>query len=321
MAHFSNGRLQRLRVAVLAGGDSRERDISLESGCAVVRTLTVRGHRVTLIDPAQVNLLEYDWNGFEVAFLALHGTFGEDGQVQQILDEIGIPYTGSNADASRLAFSKSASKERFLQFGVPAPPYVLIHESDDAARIQQHARSIGYPLVIKPDAQGSSLGVSIVESPEQLPQAISRCFHYDSFGLIEAAVCGTEWTVGLLDDRLLPPILIETDRPFFDFTAKYEDNATRYVFEFDVPANVVKAIENAARNACDALGTRGLVRVDLRLDSLERPWVLEVNTIPGLTNHSLIPKAAAKTGLSLGQLCEQTISSCLAMRETHPQSR
>lgn len=300
-----------LRIAVLAGGDSDERDVSLASGESVAKALAQRGHIVSRVDPADGPLCSHNWGDIDVAFLALHGKFGEDGHVQGILEEIGIPYTGSNADASRLAFSKSASKERFLQFEVPTPPYVLIHESDDPSRIEKQARKIGYPLVVKPDAQGSSIGVTIVHSPSELSDALATCFAFDKFGLLEACVVGSEWTLGLIDDQPLPLIQIETGRLFFDFHAKYEDNATQYQFEFSLESNIVRAIENAGVRAAQSLGTSGIARVDIRVDRQNCPWVLEVNTIPGFTDHSLVPKAAARVGWSLGELCEKAIQSCL----------
>ena len=306
------------RVAVLAGGDSDERTISLQSGTAVQQALTARGHLALHLDPSVVDLAGVDWSQFEVAFLALHGQFGEDGQVQQILDEAGIPFTGSGAAASRLAFSKSAAKERFLQFGVPTPAYSLLHYTDDASRIRRVTEEIGYPLVVKPDCQGSSLGISIVRSPAELPQAIKLCFQFDSFAVIEAAIIGTEWTVGLLDELLLPLIRIETDREFFDWHAKYEDDATRYVFDHNLPGAVATSIDEAARGACRSLGTSGLMRVDLRLDEALHPWVLEINTVPGFTSHSLVPKAAARMGIEFGELCERAIRACLPTSLPHP---
>ncbi len=311
----------RLQIALLAGGTSRERNISLESGAAVAKSLSDRGHRVSQIDPAHVELSDLDWSSFDVAFLALHGTFGEDGHVQQILEEIGIPFTGSDSVASRLAFSKSAAKERFIQNGVPTPAYVLIHESDSAARIQQQANALGFPLAVKPDGQGSSLGITIVRTPEELPQALARCFHFDPFGLLEVAIDGTEWTLGLLDGEPLPLIQIETGRGFFDYTAKYEDDDTQYLFDFAFPTSVIKSIESAGRSAYDALGCRGLARVDLRVDRFHEPWVLEVNTIPGMTGHSLVPKAAARMGLSLGAICERSIHNCLKRESKTPHQR
>ena len=306
------------RVAVLAGGDSDEREISLQSGSAVQQALSSRGHLALHLDPAVVDLAGVDWRQFDVAFLALHGQFGEDGQVQQILEDAGIPYTGSDATASRLAFSKSAAKERFLQFGVPTPEYSLLHYTDDVTRIEKVTGEIGYPLVIKPDCQGSSLGISIVRSAAEVPAALKLCFQFDSFAVVERAIMGTEWTVGMLDELLLPPILIETDREFFDWQAKYEDDNTRYLFESNFPQLIVDTIADVARNACRSLGTRGMARVDLRVDEAMQPWVLEVNTIPGYTSHSLVPKAAARMGIEFAELCERSIESCLPSNLPRP---
>ena len=312
MAAFDFKQLGPLRIAVLAGGTSLEREVSLASGSAVSQALRKRGHSVTELDPARVALNQYVWDSTDVVFLALHGTFGEDGQIQEILELAGVLYTGSDSATSRLAFSKSASKERFSQSGVPTPPYVLIHKSDDFPLIERHAQALGYPLAVKPDRQGSSLGVSIIEEPAELRDAVTRCFQADTFGLLESAVVGSEWTMGFLDQTALPPIQIETDRGFFDYTAKYEDDETRYRFDVSLPATVLRAIELAASRACAALQTSGIVRVDIRVDHLQRPWVLEVNTIPGFTSHSLIPMAAKRQGMELGELCERAIDSCFA---------
>jgi len=309
------------RVALLAGGDSDERAVSLASGAAVQAALSSRGHLAIPLDPAEVDLFSVDWSQFDVAFLALHGRFGEDGQVQQLLEEAGIPYTGSDAAASRLAFSKSAAKERFLQFGVPTPPYVLIHYADDSARIERMVGLVGYPLVVKPDAQGSSLGVSIVRDPRELPAALKRCFEYDSFGVVEQAVVGTEWTVGLLDDLVLPPLRIETPRDFFDYQAKYHADDTRYHFDDESGGALLRSsssIADVAVDACRALGVTGLARVDLRVDRSGQPWLLEVNTIPGMTDHSLVPKAAAHAGIEFAELCERAVIACLRSRPRRP---
>lgn len=308
------GRRSRWVVAVLAGGDSAERSVSLKSGAAVAHALAEQGHGIVPLDPAAVDLARYDWTGIDLAFNALHGPFGEDGRVQELLESIGMPYTGSGVIASRLAMSKSAAKERFLQQGVPTPEYVLIHEADTATAILAKANEIGFPLVVKPDAQGSSLGVTIVRTPDELPAALTRCFELDSFGLIEAAIPGEEWTLGVLDDQALPLIRIETEREFYDFSAKYTDDDTRYCFEFDLPDEVVRSIEAAGLAACRAVGTNGIARVDLRLDRFHQPWVLEVNTVPGFTDHSLVPKAAARLGWSFGELCERAIESALVLR-------
>lgn len=307
-----------LRIAVLAGGDSDERSISLKSGAAVEAALTRCGHRVLHLDPAIVELPGIDWSQFDVAFIALHGRFGEDGQVQRLLEEANVPYTGSDAVASRLAFSKSAAKERFLESGVPTPSYFLIHYADDFDHIRRQVETLGYPLVVKPDTQGSSLGVSIVRTPNQLSSALRLCFQFDGFGIVESMIEGSEWTVGLIDSQILPAIKIETDRSFFDWTAKYEDDATRYLFDTKTSRQVTEQIENVSQKACIALGTRGLVRVDLRLDGNDQPWILEINTIPGMTDHSLIPKAAAQMGIDFPTLCDQLVRSCRPSKTHKP---
>ncbi len=312
MSMFESRALDALTVAVLEGGESAERSVSLESGAAVRAALAERGHRVLAIDPAEVDLSTHDWTGIDIVFIALHGTFGEDGQVQKILEHAGVPYTGSDPAAARLSFHKSAAKERFFQNYVPTPPYVLVHEGDTAGRIMQKAKSLGFPLVVKPDAQGSSLGVSIVRSPDELAKALSRCFHLESFGLLEAAIVGTEWTVGIFDEFTLPLIQVVPNRSFYDYQAKYADDATQYLFEFDVPSDVINSIYQAARNAYNALKLRGIARIDLMLDRFNRPWVLEANSVPGFTSHSLVPKAAARIGISLGELCEQMLQRRLS---------
>jgi D-alanine-D-alanine ligase len=305
---------RKLRVAVLSGGPSAERAVSLKSGAAVTRALVELGHSIREIDPTVVDLATIDWGWFDVAFIALHGKFGEDGQVQQLLEKARVPFTGSGVAASRLAFSKSAAKERFLQRGVPTAPYALIHETDTPYRIQKQAAHIGYPLVVKPDTQGSSLGVSIVRAPADLPAAMARCFQYDAFGILEQGLLGREWTVGLLDERALPPIQIETSRGFFDYHAKYEDDATQYHFDSDAAAEKIEGVGQTARDACAAIGTCGIARVDLIVDQSGVPQVLEVNTVPGLTDHSLVPKAAARAGLGFAELCQECLRSALRQR-------
>lgn len=315
MSSFASPPRRQFRVAVLAGGPSEEREISLQSGAAVERGLAARGHQVQLIDPVDGQLPELDPAQIDVAFIALHGRCGEDGDIQRQLQRLQIPFTGSSAEACELTFSKSAAKERLLLNSVPTAPYVLIHETDDAAHIQAQAQLLGYPLVVKPDTQGSSLGVSIVRRAEDLPQALVGSFHYDSFCVLERYIPGTEWTMGMIDTQVLPLIRIEPERSFYDFEAKYSDEATRFEIEPDEPAAVLDAIESVGRQARRSLGTNGLMRIDLRLDNYGQPWVLELNTVPGLTDHSLVPQAAAHLGLDLGQLCEVVIGCAIESNE------
>lgn len=301
-----------LRVAVLAGGDSPEREISLASGICAAAALEEVGHQVRAIDPAEVDLVEVDWRQFDLCFIALHGGAGEDGRVQKLLDSLHVPYTGSRPAASRLAMSKSASKSRFQQHGVPTPDYVLLHRSEPLPTILTRTAALGYPVVVKPDAQGSSLGVGLARDAEQLQCRLAESQFYDPFLLAERYIAGRELTVAVLGREPLPVLEVLCGEQLLSYDAKYHHATTEYVFDTDLAPAKVREIERVALSACEALGTDGLVRVDLRLDENELPWVLEVNTVPGLTERSLAPRAAAQRGLDLPALCDHLVRACLA---------
>lgn len=298
------------RVVVLLGGKSVEREISLESGAAVSAALASRGHEVVEVDPAKTNLDRFVWYPTDVAFIALHGTYGEDGQVQRLLETLGIPFTGSNSAASELAFSKSAAKERMTQGNVLTPPSAVIHKRDSQSRCAMHARNLVYPVVVKPDRQGSSVGVTIVADESGLAAAVQRCFEFGEFGLIEGFVEGEEWTVGMIGGTPLPPLRIATPRDFYDYQAKYHATTTNYEVCPEDEPELAATLQFVARRACRALGVTGVSRVDLRVDADGVPWVLEINTVPGMTAHSLIPKAAAHVGWDFADVCEQSLRLC-----------
>lgn len=302
-----------LRVAVLLGGDSAEREISLQSGEAVSQAIAGQGHSIIPIDPSDTDLAAFDWSSIDAAFLALHGTFGEDGGVQKILEQHGVAFTGSNSVASRLAFSKLAAKEAFRRNGVPTPPAISFSAPLEGGRdVEADAKQLGFPVVVKPDAQGSSIGVTIVQNEAELGEAVRNCLAVSETGLIEKTIEGSEWTLGVIDEDPLPLIQISTDRGFFDFTAKYEDDGTGYHFDANIDPATYSRIEAAGLAACRALDTSSIARADIMLDSDGNPWVLEVNTIPGMTDHSLVPKAAEQIGLSLGELCDIVLARTLA---------
>jgi D-alanine-D-alanine ligase len=320
-------------IAVLAGGRSAEREVSLKSGSAVAAAIRAGGHTVFELDPAREDLSTIDWCRMPVGrageertvsidcvFIALHGSFGEDGQVQRLLEAQDVPYTGSNAEASALAFSKWAAKQRFLSHGVPTPAAVRISTTDPPGFAYSAASAIGYPLVVKPDKQGSSIGVTIVPSRAHLGAALSNCFRFDSSGLLEAAVLGEEWTVAVIDGEPLPPIRIGTSREFYDYTAKYAADDTQYQFE-NTSGPLIDSLSKLGQAACQAVGCDGIARVDLRLNADGNPSVLEVNTIPGMTDHSLVPKAAARVGMSMTALCERAIDSALMAHHARKNSR
>ncbi len=308
---FENQAHNHRRVIVLAGGDSSEREISLVSGGCVVEALQSRGHDCRMIDPAKTSPQEIDWNGVDACFIALHGGAGEDGSVQEELRRLRVRYTGSDPTASRLAMSKSASKERFTQVGVPTLPYVLFHDSETMSDVASRLGSLGYPIVIKPDGQGSSLGVTVADHPGRLQHALVEANRYESFLIAEPRVRGREFTVAVLDRRPLPAIEIVPSGEMFDFRAKYQSDSTTLRLEDQLPDPLCCRLAEAAHNSAAALGTRGLVRVDMIVDEFDCLWVLEVNTVPGLTRHSLAPVAAKHAGMSFASLCEWMVADAI----------
>lgn len=305
----------RRRIAVLAGGTSSEREVSLASGGRVLAALEQLGHNAELLDPSEVSLQEVDWSQIDLCFLALHGGAGEDGRVQRQLENLGVCYTGSGPAASRLAMSKSASKERFRQAGLPTLPDCLLHAAENFTRKLNAIAEIGFPLVVKPEAAGSSLGVSLVHALRELPNALEKAFAYDSLALAEAYAPGREITVAVLSERVFPLIEIElaSQKSIFDYQAKYHQR-TIYKVRPDLPAELRQTLETTAIAACRALGTRGLVRVDFMLGDDGSPWILEINTIPGMTGTSLAPRAAMEAGWSFEELCEAMILDAVSQR-------
>lgn len=302
----------KFRIAVLAGGDSAEREVSLRSGAGVAAALSECGHQATLIDPAVVPIPQVTWQDYDACFLALHGGAGEDGRVQAELARLGVAYTGSGPEACRLAMSKLASKQRFVAEGVPTTRFVLVGADDRLASIARRVASLGYPVVLKPDDQGSSIGVTIARDSADLPIALAKSRRFGGNVIAEPLIVGREFTVAMLDDRPLPLIEIVSPEPVFSYDAKYNSSLTEYKFDFALDDDSRSAIDAAAIGAVRALGVTGLARVDVMLGRDAAPWVLEVNTIPGMTARSLAPLAAARAGLDMAALCDHLVKRCLA---------
>lgn len=300
-----------LCVVVLAGGDSPERAVSLASGANVTRALREAGHHVRQLDPSLGALDAAQFDGVDACFIALHGGAGEDGRIAAQLERLNVPYTGSGPAAARLAMSKSASKERFFQAGVSTLPYVLFHGTDGFDEVSAKVDSLGWPVVVKPDAQGSSLGVSLAADNAELAVAVEEARRFDSFIIAERLAVGREFTVAVLNRQALPLLEIRTPAAFFDYKAKYHAATTQYEFDAGLSASVTSSLESLAVAAADCLDTRGMVRVDMILDACGRPWILEVNTVPGMTQHSLVPMAAARVGMDMATLCDRLIRECL----------
>ena len=270
------------RVAVLSGGESAEREVSLASGQQVALALSLAGHQPVLIDPADIDLERIDWPSFDVCFIALHGGAGEDGRVQTVLEQLNVPYTGSNPTACLFAMCKSAAKERFHERGVSTLPFVRFTADQPTAALYE----LKFPLVIKPDNQGSSLGVNVARNADELRKCIADAAEFDSWLIAEPFVAGREFTVSLLGRDPLPMIEIVSPQSVFTYDAKYASAATEYHLDSQLLPAVEAQIYRAAIAAAEALGTAGLSRVDLMLDGENRVWVLEMNTIPGMTAQS-----------------------------------
>lgn len=305
---------QPLRVAVLRGGVGREREVSLESGRCVAEALRQGGVDVVVSDIRPDDMAILDRKDIDVFFLALHGEFGEDGQLQQIFEDRGLVYTGCGPEASRLAFDKMASKRLFAKAGVPAPAVVEFAPGDDPAKLDGRLKALGERFVVKPIRQGSSVGVYVVKSRSDAVAA--ACKVRDEFGdcMIESFIAGREVTVGVLDRRPLPIIEIRSKTDFYDYTAKYVDDRTEYLFDTIEDEGVRTRVAESAMACFDALGCRDFSRIDFIVSEDGTPYALEANTIPGFTTHSLLPKAAAKVGIPMSELCVRIARMAVANR-------
>ena len=288
------------KVAVLLGGKSAEREVSLKSGGMVLNALRSRGVDALPFDPAERGLDALIGERFERAFIALHGRFGEDGTVQGVLEWLGIPYTGSGVLGSALAMDKLRTKLLWHAEGLPTPPYAVLTKDSDLRAV---ARKLGVPLMVKPASEGSSIGMSKVRSAARLDEAYALAVNYDRVVIAEKFIDGTELTAGILGDQVLPLIKIETPRDFYDYEAKYIADDTRYIVPCGLSAGRERDMQALCLKAFRAVGCRGWGRVDLMLNRQGRPFVLEVNTVPGMTDHSLVPKAARAVGMSYEDLC------------------
>ena len=294
------------KVAVLMGGKSAEREVSLKSGAMVLGALRSRGVDAHAFDPAERNLEDLLKQKFARAFIALHGRFGEDGTVQGVLEWLGIPYTGSGILASALAMDKLRTKLLWHAEGLPTPPYEVLRRESE---LQAVAKRLGTPLFVKPAAEGSSVGMSKVRSAASLDEAYALAVNYDPVVIAEKFIDGPELTGAVLGDEVLPLIRIETPREFYDYEAKYIANDTRYLIPAGLSAKKEKALQALCLKAFRALGCRGWGRVDLMLDKRGRAYLLEINTAPGMTDHSLVPMAARAVGIAYEDLCLRILQS------------
>ena len=309
------------RIGVLMGGPSTEREVSLKSGKAVCDALKALSLEVVGIDittdSQEENIRLIKSHHLDCAFIALHGRFGEDGQIQEILDRLKIPYTGSGALASKLAMDKIASLHIFEINGLRVPGYEVIEISSYSPGWKAHHK-LGFPLVIKPATHGSSIGLSIIDNANQLDKAVVLAFSFDSRVIIQEYIAGREITVGILDTLVLPVIEIIPKNRFFDYEAKYQAGMTDYIVPAKLDEGIAKKAQSAALSAHRALGCFGCSRVDMILDKENVPFVLEINTIPGFTQTSLLPRAARVAGIDFAGLCLKLIELAYEKAKNKP---
>jgi D-alanine-D-alanine ligase len=304
---------KKLTITVLMGGCSRERDVSLQSGESVAAALATLGHRVKAVDVRPGDVGKGLVADTDVIFLALHGRWGEDGGIQDELEALGACYTFSGPLASRLAMDKVRAKERFIDEGIPTPAYRVAVPNDDSVLVEA-MDALGSHLVVKPVSDGSSIGISMPETAVALREAVREVWALGDTALIERRILGREFTVGVLGDAALPIIEIRTPGGWYNYHYKYVSGATQYLFDHGLEAGAERRIVEAALASHEALGCRDLSRVDVLLSEHGDPQVLEVNTIPGFTSHSLVPKAAAHAGIPMAQLCERIAGMALARK-------
>ena len=297
------------KVAVLMGGIGSEREISIQSGTCVVDALRQAGFNVIASDITPDNLEILEDKSIDIFFPALHGEFGEDGKLQQILDDKSLLYAGSGPAASKTAFDKIQSKKLFTEVGVNVPSVIEYDRQIETNELEKQLGYLADKYVIKPITQGSSVGVNIVSTTQEAVKAAQETFVQFGDCMIEEFIQGREITVGILCGQVLPIIEIQTKVDFYNYHAKYVDEQTEYLFETITESSLVKKINDAAIDCFEALGCRHFARVDFILSKENIPFVLEVNTIPGFTDHSLLPKSAAKAGFSMSDLCTKIIET------------
>ncbi len=300
------------RVAVMLGGHSSERDVSLDTGAAVLKALQSKGIDAYAWDPAEQSIAKFADARFDRVWVALHGPGGEDGALQGALQWLEMPYTGSGVMASAIAMDKVRSKHLFRAVGIPSPDYAVIRSRGDASLA---AEQIGFPLIIKPSRQGSSVGMSKVFERDELNAAVDLALQYDDTALLECCITGDELTVGVLQGRALPSIRIVTPRVFYDYRAKYESDRTEYICRGTSSDAQEQQYADLAIRAFNELGCTGWGRVDFMAGADGEPLVLEVNTVPGMTSHSLVPMAAREDGIDFNELCWRILETSFGVSE------
>jgi len=294
------------RVAVLMGGWSAEREISLLSGNAVLNALLESGVSATGIDVTHQVAKDLSAGDFDRVFVALHGRGGEDGTIQGLMEMMGLQYTGSNVLGSALALDKCRTKQIWSSMGLATPDFVAIDTEEDG---KYAIRTLGLPLIVKPVLEGSSIGMSKVETKDQMPGALEKAKECSGKVIAEKWIEGDEYTAAILGRRVLPMIKLETPRQFYDYVAKYESDDTKYICPCGLDESIESDYAKLSLQAFDAVGASGWGRVDFITDASGKAWLIEVNTIPGMTDHSLVPIAAKQAGIGFNDLVLEILDS------------
>jgi D-alanine-D-alanine ligase len=292
------------RIGVLAGGTSAEREVSLKSGNAVYKALLGRGYNAVFIDASDNICEDLKRERVEIAFIVLHGGHGENGAIQGLLEVMGIPYTGSGVMASAIAMDKEASKKIFLHHNIPAAPFAVIEKDNSESQILNLKSQIEMPWVVKPAAEGSSIGVNIVKNEAELDNALNDAFNYGKKIIIEKYIKGKEIQIGILGTRALGGVEVRPSKEFYSYEAKYTPGLTEYILPPQINDSEYQILKTTAHKAHNALGCKGATRVDFILSESGEPYILEVNTIPGMTETSLLPKIAGLSGMEFTDLIE-----------------
>ncbi len=311
-----------MKIAVLCGGRSAEREVSLRSGEQVARALQAGGHDVTRVD---LDMSTWDVlrdGGYGCVFNALHGRLGEDGTVQGMLELLGLPYTGSGVLASALCMDKARAGKVMLGAGLNVPEFeeLEIKEGVSAGLVERLVARFGVPLVVKPVREGSTIGLTIARDEDAVASGLVLAGRYDRRVLVQRFATGTEITVGVLatpDVEVLPTLEIVSDNPVYDYDAKYTPGKSHHIIPARLPDDARSAAADAAARAFTELGCSGMARVDMIVDGAGTPWLLEVNTVPGMTAVSLLPDAARAAGIAFEQLCERLVAHAVGRHEHH----
>lgn len=296
------------KVAVLMGGKAAEREVSLRSGQAVTQAFIAQGIHAVSEDVTQLEDLQRIAKEYDRAFIALHGRWGEDGVVQAILDDLGLPYTGSGMAASAVAMDKLRTKWMWMGAGLPTPGFVWV---SDLMPLNIAEFDLPFPVIVKPCHEGSSIGMRKVYDKESLVEAVTYAREFDSEILIEQWVTGREYTCAVLNNKALPLIELKTTHDFYDFDAKYKSNDTQYICPCDLDNEIQGELQELVLQAFHVLGSKGWGRVDLMLDGDDQAWLIELNSVPGMTDHSLVPMAAKAEGIDFESLVVEILKSTL----------